>query len=256
VKLTLIPSSTDGGGLGHHQYLSSCVVNDTVALDAGCLGFCGTPHGQARIRHVLLSHTHIDHLASLPIFLENAYEGKPDCVTVHGSAAVLDCLQRDLFNGRVWPDFIALSQGDKPFLKLARLDPGQTVDLDGLRVTAVELNHVVPTSGFLLSDAHGSVAFVSDTGPTDEVWQLVNARPDLKAVFVETTFPDNMQWLADVSKHLTPRTLAGEVAKLARPVRLIVVHIKARYQEQVIAELKALNLPNLEIGHGGVTYTF
>lgn len=256
MKLTLIPSSTDGGGLGHHQYLSTCVVNDSLALDAGSLGFYGTPHAQARVRHVLLSHTHMDHLASLPIFLENAYEGKADCVTVHGSAAVLECLQRDLFNDRVWPDFVALSRGDQPFLKLAQFDPGQTLDLDGVRVTAVELNHVVPTVGYLLSDGRCSVAVVSDTGPTDEVWRQINARPDLRAVFVETTFPDALQWLADVSKHLTPRTLAGEVAKLTRPVRLIIVHIKARYQEQVVAELKALNLPNLEIGHGGVTYTF
>ena len=146
MKLTLIPGTVTGSP-DHFQYVSCCLVNDVLALDAGPLGMYLSPPEQARVRHVLLTHTHIDHVASLPIFVENAYEGKADCVTVHGSAAVLDCLQRDLFNGRVWPDFIALSRGDKPFLKLSRLDPGQTVDLDGLRVTAVELNHVVPTSG-------------------------------------------------------------------------------------------------------------
>ena len=115
MKVTLLPSTIGGGS--EHQYLSSCLINDTFAIDAGCLGFWGSPQDQARVRHVVLSHTHMDHLASLPIFVENAYEGKAECVTVHGSRAVLDCCQEHLFNEKVWPDFIALSQGDRPFLR-------------------------------------------------------------------------------------------------------------------------------------------
>jgi ribonuclease BN (tRNA processing enzyme) len=82
VKLTLIPSTLPGSGPEHFQFLSCCLVNDTIALDAGSLGFYRPAHDQARIRHVLLTHTHIDHLASLPIFVENAFEGKPDPVTI------------------------------------------------------------------------------------------------------------------------------------------------------------------------------
>jgi ribonuclease BN (tRNA processing enzyme) len=254
MKLTLIPSAVGGGP--DHQYLSSCLLNDAVALDAGCLGFWGSPQDQARVRHVLLSHTHMDHLASLPIFVENAYEGKAECVTVHGSRAVLRCCQEHLFNEEVWPDFIALSRGDKPFLRLCPLEPGESVEVEGLRVTAVALDHVVPTVGYLIADEGGTVAFVSDTGPTDEIWRRVNAAPDLRAVFVEATFPDELGWLAEVSKHLTPASLAREAAKLTRPTRLVIVHIKARYKEQVIAQLHALGLAGLEIGQPGATYTF
>lgn len=253
MKITLIPSSTGSGP--DYQYLSSCVVNDTVALDAGCLGFWGSPQEQARIRHVVLSHTHMDHLASLPIFVENAYEGKAECVTVHGSSSVLECCQEHLFNEKVWPDFIALSRGEKPFLRLSPIEPGQTVELDGLRITSVALDHVVPTAGFLVGDAESTAAFISDTGPTDEIWKLVNETANVKAVFVEATFPDELKWLADVSKHLTPASLAREAAKLTRPIRLVIVHIKARYKEQVISELLQLGLAGLEIGHPGTTYT-
>src|SRR5450755_1810371 len=97
VKISLIPSSVLGSP-EHHQFLSSAIVNDAIAVDAGCLGFYRSAEEQSRIKHVLVSHTHMDHLASLPIFVENAYEGKSDCVTVHASADVLDCCQRDLFN--------------------------------------------------------------------------------------------------------------------------------------------------------------
>ncbi len=254
MKLTLIPSSVGGGP--DHQYLSSCLVNDTVALDAGCVGFWGSPQDQARVRHVLLSHTHMDHLASLPIFVENAYEGKSECVTVYGSRDVLDCCQEHLFNEKVWPDFIALSREERPFPRLTPFEPGETIDVEGLRVTAVALDHVVPTVGYVIRDGQSAVAIISDTGPTEEIWRRVNQEPGLKAVFVEATFPDELGWLADVSKHLTPATLAREAAKLTRPTRLVVIHIKARYKEQVTAQLHALGLAGLEIGQPGATYSF
>ncbi len=254
MKLTLIPSSVGGGP--DHQYLSSCLVNDTVALDAGCVGFWGSPQDQARVRHVLLSHTHMDHLASLPIFVENAYEGKSECVTVYGSRDVLDCCQEHLFNEKVWPDFIALSREERPFLRLTPFEPGETIDVEGLRVTAVALDHVVPTVGYVIRDGQSAVAIISDTGPTEEIWRCVNQEPGLKSVFVEATFPDELGWLADVSKHLTPATLAREAAKLTRPTRLVAIHIKARYKEQVTAQLHALGLAGLEIGQPGATYSF
>ena len=139
-------------GGGDEQFLSSTLVNDTIALDAGCIGFYRSAPEQARIRHVFLSHTHMDHLASLPIFRENAFEGKRDCLTVHASQEVLDCCQRDLFNDRIWPDFIALSQGDQPFLKLSRFEAGQSVDVDGVRISAVAIDHVVPTVAYVIAD--------------------------------------------------------------------------------------------------------
>src|SRR5947209_7156685 len=90
------------------QYLICYLVNDVVAIDAGNLGLLPVVADQQRVRHVFLSHTHMDHIASLPIFLENVYSPEGPCPTIHASAETLDCLQRDLFNDRLWPDFIGL----------------------------------------------------------------------------------------------------------------------------------------------------
>ncbi len=257
MKVTLIPSTTMGGGPAHYQFTSSAVINDTVAIDAGCLGFFGSPQQQAKVKHVLLSHTHIDHVAALPIFVENAYEAKRDCVTVYGSEEVLDSCRRDLFNDRLWPDFIALSKdSEKPFMRTARLDAGQTIELEGLRITAVELDHVVPTVGFLIEDDRSAVAIVSDTAPTAEIWRACGAATNLKAVFLETTFPNRLDWLAKLSMHLTPALVAAELKKLRRTARVIILHVKARYQDEVTAELLALGLPSLEMAQFAVPYTF
>jgi ribonuclease BN (tRNA processing enzyme) len=229
-----------------------------LAFDAGCIGFYGSAQDQARVRHVLISHTHMDHIASLPLFVENAYEGRRDCLTIHGNDHVLNCLRTDLFNDRVWPDFFALSPPDAPFFKLSTLEAGKTIELEGLRITPMAVNHVVPTLGFLLEDADTAVLIVSDTGPTEEIWKQANRTPNLRAVFLEACFPNSMQWLADASKHLTPRTFAEELQKLHRPVPVYAVHIKARFRSQVIDELQALasDMPNVRVGEIGRPYTF
>jgi ribonuclease BN (tRNA processing enzyme) len=255
VKITLLPSSVSQSG-SPLQYLSSALVNDTVVIDAGCIGFYATPQEQSRVRHVLLTHTHVDHLASLPILLDNAFDGGGEVMTIHASGAALDSLQSDLFNGRLWPDFIALSRKGPELLRLSRFEPGTTIDLEGLRITAVALNHVVPTVGYLVSDGRVSVAYVTDTAPTEEIWQVCNRTQDLAAVFLEVTFPDKLTWLADVSKHLTPKTFARETTKLTRPARVLAMHLKPRYQAEVWQEVEALHLPRVERGLFDVPYVF
>ena len=103
----------------------------------------------------------------------------------------------DLFNNTLWPDFLALSEGKDKFLCLAPLEAGQTRSLEGLQITAIAINHVVPTVAYIVSDERAAVAFVSDTGPTDEIWQRLNALPRVDAVFLECCFPDSLAWLAE-----------------------------------------------------------
>ncbi len=256
MKVTLVPSSVSVGDQESRQFLSSYLINDTLAIDAGCLGFFRSPQEQARIKHILLSHSHIDHLASLPMFLENVYDTQSSPVTIYASEPVLDCLRSDLFNGRLWPDFIALSHQRAPYLIMERLLPGKPVDLEGLRITPVPVNHVVPTLGFIVEEPQAAVIVSSDTGPTDELWDCANRTSQLKAVFLEATFPDSMADLAAAAKHLTPATFAAEVWKLTRSVRVIAVHIKARFYARVISELRALGLPNLEIAQFTGPYVF
>lgn len=256
MRVTVVPSSIPrDGGEDPGQYLVSYLINETVAIDAGSLGLYGTPRDQARIRHVLISHTHIDHTATLPVFLENAFEASSNCVTIHGSDDVLDGLRRDTFNDRAWPDFVDLSRDSRtPFLKLSRLEPFRPVELEGLTITPVPVDHVVPTLGFVVTDGATSVVIASDTGPTESLWRVANSAPGLAAVFLEASFPDSLAWLAAESMHLTPTLFGREVAKLNRPVRVVAVHLKSRYRGEIIAELGALALPNVEIGRYGQAY--
>jgi ribonuclease BN (tRNA processing enzyme) len=250
MKVMLVPSALTAAP---RQYLTTFIVDDSVAIDAGSLGFYGSPAEQARISHVFLTHSHLDHIASLPIFLENVTDESAQCPTIHGLPEVLDVVRRDVLNDRLFPDFVRLSQHGPALLKLQPLTPGQPVCIDKRCLTAVALNHVVPTVGYLIDDGVSACAIVTDTAPSDAIWELCNRTANLRAVFLEVTFPESMSWLAEVSQHLTPSRFAGELRKLKRRVPIYGIHIKARFLDQVIREVNELKLPDVTFLEPGRT---
>lgn len=238
------------------QYVSSYLVNGTLAIDAGCLGFHGRPEDQADVRHVLLTHCHADHIASLPFFIENVWNPGPDCPAVYGSSETLDALRRFVFNDIVWPDFEALSRDMPPFIRMHVLVPEVCVNIGGLTVLPVCVNHTVPTFAYVVQDNSSAVIFAADSGPTERLWQVAREIKCLRAVFLEASFPNRMWKLADEARHLTPEMFCSEVAKAPEDVRIIAVHLKAAYRDEITRELEELQLPALEIGISGNEYTF
>ncbi|MCS6851299.1 MAG: 3',5'-cyclic-nucleotide phosphodiesterase [Gemmataceae bacterium] len=256
MNVVLLPSSLDLPVADAPQYLTSFLINECVAIDAGPLGLFRRPQDQQGIRDVFLSHSHIDHLASLPVFLENVHRTAAEPVRIHALEPVLASLQTDIFNDRVWPNLLRLGRADAPLVELRELVPGQAVEVGMLRVTPIPVNHVVPTAGFIIEDPETAVVIATDTGPTEEIWQRANALPHLKAVFLEASFPNQLAWLAEASKHLTPALLEREVGKLHREVPVVVVHVKPQYAAEVIHEIRALSRAQVIIGQAGREYTF
>lgn len=256
MKVHIVPSSV--GESSRHQILATYLINDRVAIDAGVLGLLSPLAAQRRVRHVFLSHSHLDHLATLPIFIDNVYVHGPDCPTVWGNPQVLEALQRDFFNDRIWPDMIRLSGEESPFLRLETLSAEQPIEVEGLRITPIELKHVVPAFGFLVEELATQVAvlIVSDTGPTERIWEIADQTPGLKGIFLEASFPNSMRWLADKAAHLTPELFRNELAKLKRPVPVHVIHVKLAFEAEILNELRALQLPNLVLAEPGTTVEF
>lgn len=246
MKVRLLASSAQDPS--RRLYVTTFLINKTIAIDAGCLGFHGTPQEQEAVRYVFLTHSHADHTASLPIFVENAWTPAGNPLRVFGIPATLDAVQRHIFNDVVWPDFVALSKIMPPYLHLCTLRTETPVEVGGVRVTPIEVNHLVPTVGYVLSDGESAVIIAGDTGPTTRLWEVAHQTPRLRAVFLEACFPNSMNELAERTLHLTPELFGREVAKMPSNIKVVAVHIKVRYREQVTQELYALRLPNLEIG--------
>ncbi len=246
LKVRLLPSTA--GKPSQLQCLTSFLLNDRVSVDGGSLGFALDPTEMAVVRHIIITHTHSDHTASLPIFIAEAYVSLDGPVTVYGTAEVIATLREHVFNDKVWPNFerIPLMNG-KPTLEFYTLEPGATVSIDGLQVTPVPVNHVVPTTGLIVASDSVAALFTSDTYVTDEIWEVGKTIENLKAVFVDISFPDELAKLAADSKHLTPRLLVSELEKLQRDVEVYAVHIKPTNRDDVIRQLSQLNNPQIRV---------
>jgi len=255
VKVMLVASAVGAVDANLPQHLTTYLVNESVAFDAGSLGLYADLPAQLRVRHVFLSHTHIDHIASLPIFLDSIISADQS-VSLHASEETLAALRRHFFNGVLWPDVFGMTIQGQPFITTHVLQPGVRVTIGTLEITPIAVNHTVPTLGFLVAEPGSSVLLVMDTGPTQAIWDVANRRTDLKAVFLEASFPNELTWLAETTKHLTPAMFGAELQKLRSRATTYAVHIKATFQQKVAQELADLHLPQIELVEGGRLYEF
>jgi len=245
------------GGSSPTCRMTSFLINGELALDAGSITQALPLDAQRRIRRIVLTHSHLDHTASIPFLVENTFGAQREALEILLTPQVLHTVKLHLFNNDTWPDFTRIPNDLLPALRLVQIEPRQPVSVNGLRLTPVPVRHIVPTHGYLVEDEGGAVLFTSDTGPTEEVWQVANRTSHLRAVITEVSFPNRMQNVADVSLHLTPSSLAGELAKLTREVPVYLYHLKPAYVEELRTELTATRFSrHVEELRQGDVYTF
>jgi len=258
VRIQLLPSTFDAQGHATlEQRLTCFLIDNCVAVDAGSLGIALTNDQRSTVRNIIVTHPHMDHIASLPIFIDDLYPTLTEPVRVHATPEVIELLERDVFNWNVYPRFSDLRNDFGPVMEYVPIPIGSAFPVAHLSVIAVPVNHIVPTVGLIVSDSTSSVAFSSDTAETDQFWEVVNNTPHLDALLIEASFPDNMAELAEVSRHFTPASLGKELKKLDHNgMDVLAVHLKPSYRDLIIQELYALNIPKLGVMEPGKTYSW
>jgi ribonuclease BN (tRNA processing enzyme) len=256
VKIKLLPSTIDADGhASPEQRLSCFIVDGRVAIDAGSIALGLSREERETVRDVIITHPHMDHIATLPIFVDDLFGFLEEPVRIHATAEVCEIVARDVFNGTVYPPFQNFDNGRTPVMQFVPFRAGEEFHVAHLRVKAVPVRHIVPTVGMILSDGERTIAFSSDTASTDEFWQLVNDEPRIDALLIEASFPNFLSKLADTSGHLTPEALGQELRKLAHSdLDILAMHLKPSFRQQLIDELAALNVPRLSAMEPGREY--
>jgi ribonuclease BN (tRNA processing enzyme) len=244
-----------GGNVPEHG-MTSFLFNDSVCLDAGWVSGALSLREQVKVKDVLISHSHLDHTCSLPFLIDNNFSAPGFTLRIYGIPEVIASMKNHLFNNQTWPDFTCLPNDLTPVLKLIEIPLEMPVYVNGLSITPVEVSHTVPTTGFLVDDKDGTVAYSSDTGPTERFWEVVNRTRNLKAVITETSFPNELQDLANVSGHMTPQTLELELRKLKRDVPVYLYGCKPRHMVRIHKQVRALKRRKLSFLKQGSTYRF
>ncbi len=231
------------------------MIDDRVAIDAGTLAHAATDEMRSILRDVVLTHAHLDHIAGLPLFVDDLFASLEGPIRVHASPEVIEVLERDVFNWSVYPCFSELTNDHGNVLEYVSLTANESASVAHLEITPVNVNHKIPTTGFVISDGNRTIALTGDTAEVSDFWETVNVLGRLDALLIECAFPNEMAELAEVSHHLTPRLLNDQLAKFGHPnCPIYVVNIKPIYREPVIRQIEELNIKHLSVLEVGKTY--
>lgn len=240
MKLQLLPSTfNDGASDRGGQHFTCFVINDVLAVDAGSLATSVSARQRAQIRDVVLTHAHLDHIAGLPLFIDDLFATLTEPVHVWAAYEIIEVLERDIFNWSVYPRFSELDNSHGPVMVYHKFGRCVEFEAAGLRILPLAVNHRVPSYGFVISDGSSSIAMTGDTAWMDDFWNSVNDRSSLDALFIECAFPDSMSGLAERSHHLTPSRMIAELKKFSLDAPVYVVNMKPMYRDEIVADIAA-----------------
>jgi ribonuclease BN (tRNA processing enzyme) len=236
MKLRVLGCS--GGIGGRHLRTTSMLLDNDVLIDAGTGVSDLSLTEMSLVDHVFLTHSHLDHIASIPFMVDTVGGMREKPLTVWALQATIGIIQNHIFNWSIWPDFTQIPLPQRPFIQYKAIQVGETVDIGKRKITVLPANHVVPAVGYQLDSGWGSLVFTGDTTTNDPLWKIVNKIPNLKYLIIETAFCNRERDLAIVSKHLCPSMLAEELAKLERTVDIYITHLKPGEIELTMQEIE------------------
>jgi ribonuclease BN (tRNA processing enzyme) len=246
------------GAIAAGSRTTSFLIDHDLLVDAGTGVGDLTLDELCRIDDILVTHSHLDHVLSIGLLADSVSRrrgaAKRPPIRVHALPATLEALRAHIFNGLIWPDFTRLPSADNPVLALRPCAVGDALHIGGRRVEVLPAAHSVPACGYAVwpgaASATGSGparagawVFTGDTGPNPRLWARL-AQIEVQALVIETAFGDDERDLADISRHLSPALLRGELAQLRAPADVYITHIKPGEVDAVMSEIGAHRSPH------------
>ena len=233
----------------------SFLLDDEIIFDAGSFTGVLDEKAQMRIKHIFITHAHLDHIASIPFLADNIIVSEQqNNVSLYSISPVLRMIKEHLFNSALWPDFTIIPNPDNAILNLVKLSAGKSIRVNSYTITPFEVNHTVPAVGYLVQDNRGKRFFYSgDTGPSARTWEKLGNKK-IDCMVIDVSFPNSLSGMALGSGHLTPELLLKEIARMPqKPDKVYVTHLKPQYFRAIKGELKNCGIKNLRILEDGDT---
>lgn len=229
------------------------LIDDSLLLDAGTIGSVLSEEEQWHLKHIFITHSHLDHIRAIPALADNIIiKNLSHTVTVSSIPEVVEALRLHMFNNIIWPDFTVIPDSDRPVISLHTIESGTDYQVGQYSIRAIPVNHTVPAVGYRIRSGETTLLYTGDTGPTEEIWRYASG---IDALIVEVSFPNSMEPLALLTKHLTSSLLVAELEKIPElPRRIFITHPKPQYYDRIRSEIDSLCLQQVELLHDGAEF--
>jgi ribonuclease BN (tRNA processing enzyme) len=233
------------------------LLNECVAVDAGSLAMAAGDAERSNVRDIVLTHAHLDHIAGLPLFIDDQFSDLTEPVRVYATPEVIRILERDIFNWSIYPRFSELHNEHGPVIEYVSFSSDGNFDVKGLNFRSISVNHNVPCSGFVVSDSDGSIAITGDTAEMQNFWHTLCEVSNLRAILIECSFPDRLGELAARAFHLTPSSMARQLELMPDiDAEIYIINIKPSFRDEVIDGVNKLGDKRIRVLEVGRTYSW
>lgn len=226
------------GGIGMDLSTTSLLVDNDILIDGGTGISELSLEEMSAIRHIFVTHSHLDHIAGIPMLLDSVFERISEPVVLHAREETLQVLKDHIFNWQVWPDFSCLPSAEQPALRFEVMSPGERIMVANRKIEMIAVNHVVPAAGYRVQNGAGSFAFSGDTTSNDQFWAALNEHDRLDLLIVESAFADEDRELSSKAHHYCPRLLADDLKKLRHSPRLFLTHLKPGQEDTIVEQCR------------------
>ncbi len=227
------------GAIAKDCRTTSFLIDDDVLVDAGTGVGDLSLQEMGRIQHVLLSHSHLDHVAALPLMVDSTAATRKEPLQIHALPGTIEALKAHIFNNIIWPDFSRIPTPEAPFITFHEISIGATLQLGGKLIEVLPAVHTVPAAGFAVTTGNGCWVFTGDTERNPALWQRVNEL-NVAMLVIETAFSNREKDLAKLSLHLSPMVLADELDCIAKGKNfpIYITHTKPAETDLIMAEIQ------------------
>lgn len=228
------------GGIGQGLRTSSYLVDEDILLDAGTGVGDLTLVEMRKLTHLFITHSHMDHIASIPLLVDTLFSELNDQrpLIVHAQPKTIATFQKHIFNWEIWPDFTELPSKKSPVLEFRPMLPGEAVEIAGRRIEMIEVNHTVPAVGYAVTAGDRVLVYSGDTTTNDNLWQVLNNYERVDFMVVESAFANHDLQLAKLAHHYCPSLLAADLKKFQHHPRLGISHLKPGEETRIIDECR------------------
>lgn len=227
------------GAIARDCRTTAFLIDSDILIDAGTGVGDLTLEEMRRVEHVFLTHSHLDHVAALPLMVDAVAARRQQPLKIHALAGTIAALKAHIFNDVIWPDFSRIPTPEAPFISFHEIRTGQTLEINRKLIEVLPAVHTVPAVGYAVTAGSGCWVFSGDTERNPAFWERVN-QLNVAMLVIETAFSNREKGLAKLSLHLSPCVLADELDNIRNDQRypIYITHTKPAETDLIMAEIQ------------------
>lgn len=226
------------GGIGQHLRTSSYLIDDDILLDAGTGVGDLTMDEMCNLKHIFITHSHMDHIVSIPLLADTLFSYLKQPLLIHGRQETIDAIKQHIFNWTIWPDFTELPSKASPVIEFRVMNPGEVVDFNQRSIEMIDVNHSVPAAAYVVKTPGKVLVYSGDTTTNDNLWNVLNDYTHVDFMIVECAFANHDVELAKIAHHYCPDLLVDDLLKLTHQPKIGISHLKPGEEKKIMQECR------------------